>query len=248
MKKILCVIWFGIASMAQDTATLDSRISVSTLLREDIFAGFMANDIQRFERGERNIAKLLQERQTQRPELMAWKASTFVTRAVWAHEQNKEEEFTNHFRNALVTFNEAQAMGGDKPNIGVMAIMGGTYAVFADRLPEVYRKAAWLSAYRAYQSLWKVQAESVEKLPLHIKGELLSGLALTAQRTGKTAELAEHLDRITTLLAGSPYEIAARKWKENPQSASNVRIACMTCHEGGRLEAVRARTAKKVVN
>ena len=39
-----------------------------------------------------------------------------------------------------------------------------------------------------YQHLWKMQEQMIEKLPLHHKGEVLSGLAQTADRTGRREE------------------------------------------------------------
>ena len=87
--------------------------------------------------------------------------------------------------------------------------------------------------------MWKLQSANVEKLPLHLKGELLAGLALTAQRTGKMDEANQHLDRMIAMLPGSPYEASAKIWKQD--SAYNSRLACLTCHSAGRLEPVRAK-------
>src|SRR2546421_12391661 len=58
----------------------------------------------------------------------------------------------------------------------------------------VRRNAAWHGRSRrqnnqyAYQLLWKSQAAGIEKLPVHMRGELLAGLATTAQRTGRVEE------------------------------------------------------------
>ena len=76
------------------------------------------------------------------------------------------------------------------------------------------------------------------KLPRHLRGELLGGLAQSAQRTGRTRELGEYLDKILKLLPDTPYEPIARKWKDDPNSASGARIACLTCHAPGRLAAL----------
>ena len=35
----------------------------------------------------------------------------------------------------------------------------------------------------------------------------------SAQRTGRTQEMAEHLDRMLMLLQGTPYEATAQQWK-----------------------------------
>ena len=77
----------------------------------------------------------------------------------------------------------------------------------------------------------------VDRLPLHLKGELLSGLTQSAQRTGRTEETQQYLDKMLTLLQGTSYEPIAKKWKESPQAAANTSLACMSCHDAGRLNA-----------
>jgi len=39
------------------------------------------------------------------------------------------------------------------------------------------------------------------------------------------------------VLANTPYEPVAKKWKENPKTVADTSITCMTCHEQGRLAA-----------
>ena len=90
------------------------------------------------------------------------------------------------------------------PNgIGVAVIIGGSYAVLSDRLPLEYRADAWSQAYEMYRKVWKQQSEDLDKVPLHIKGELLAGLAQTAQRTGRNTEMAENLSLIIQKLPGT---------------------------------------------
>jgi hypothetical protein len=110
----------------------------------------------------------------------------------------------------------------------------------ADRLPEKLRAPAWAAAYDAYQFLWKAQKPALEMLPLHLRGELLGGLAESAQRTGRTKEMAEYLDKIVAVLPDTSDEKAAKKWKENPEAAPATRMTCLTCHAAGRLAARRA--------
>jgi hypothetical protein len=237
IKKALIMLFLVTVAVAQspEPPLSDSRLSVHTLLREDIFAGFLADDMTRFTRGEKNIDLLMEKRPGAKSDLLAWKASAAYYRAVRAHEANRSDEFQKYYRQALDLFNQARQSGPD--NGGVAAILGGTNAVFADRLPKEYRAAAWAQAYESYQMLWKFQGSSVDRLPLHLKGELLSGLAQSAQRTGRTEELQQYLDKMLTLLSGTPYEPVARKWKEDPKSAANSSLTCMSCHDGGRLNA-----------
>ena len=178
-------------------------------------------------------------------EVLAWKGGAALYRSVLAHEKGNAAEFERHYANALARFKEAEAAQSSPGNIARHAITGGSLVIFADRLPEKYRTAAWTTAYDMFGQIWTAQAPYVTKLPVHARGELLSGLAVSSQRLGKAGESVEHLDRMMTMLQGTPYEAGARKWKENPEAATKVRITCMNCHDGGRLEATRAALDKK---
>ncbi|HET9161476.1 MAG TPA: hypothetical protein VFN88_12765, partial [Caulobacteraceae bacterium] len=64
----------------------DKRIAVSTLVREDIFAGIIDRDMVRFARGEANIDKLMEMRPGDRAGLLAWRAGANLYRAALANE------------------------------------------------------------------------------------------------------------------------------------------------------------------
>ena len=211
----------------------DQRLTVHTLVREDLFAGFMANDMVRFARGERNVEQLLKDRPDQRGNLLAWKGLAVLYRAVLAHEAGSNAEFVEKLGAARAAF--AEAAQHTSGNDGVAAITGGTYAVLADRLPEPHRGTAWKDAFSNYSLLWQQQGAAIDKLPVHHRGEVLGGLVQSAQRTGRTSEMAEHLDRMLTLLKGTPYEATAQQWKANPSSAATTKVTCKACHNPGRL-------------
>jgi hypothetical protein len=216
----------------------DSRLSVHTLVREDIFAGVLDGDLDRLAREEKNIDMLLKERPTAKPALLAWKAGAILYRAVRAREARRPDEFDEKYREAVDLIAHARKLGPD--DVGVLAATGGMYAILADRLPEQLRGAAWATAYDCYQILWKKQAAFVEKLPVHLRGELLGGLAQSAQRTGRTKEAVEYLDKILAVAPGTPYARVAKQWKEDPKAAADTPITCLTCHAAGRLAARRA--------
>ena len=232
----------AVAAQAPEPPLAETRLTVHTLLREDIFAGFLQNDLARVARAEKNIDQLLASRPNERASIIAWQASTQLTRAAQAHEANRPDQFRQHYRRALELFAEARALG--PANVGVFAINGGTQLMLADRLPETERAASWQEAYAAYQQLWKMQGETIDKLPLHHKGEVLAGLAQSTQRTGRDAELAPQLDRILTLLPGTGYAKMAQQWKDNPASRAQTKLACQTCHGPGMLVARLAEISK----
>lgn len=102
-------------------------------------------------------------------------------------------------------------------------------------VPAAHQAAAWTRAYDNYSLLWKQQGAGTEKLPVHLKGEVLSGLTQSAQRTGRQEEAAQYLDKMLTVLADTPYEAMAKQWKADPASAATTSLTCKNCHNPGRL-------------
>ena len=216
-----------------DPPLSETRLTIHTLLREDIFSGFLENDMQRLTRGEKNIQLLLEQRPEAKAPLLAWQASTVLYRATRTHESGRADEYREQYQLSLSLFDEANRLDGE--SVGVVAVTGGSFATLADRLPKVDQADGWSRAYNAYQKLWGLQAPAVDNLPLHIRGELLGGLAQSAQRTGRPQEASQFLEKIQTLLPDTPYSNVAQQWKESPGSAATTSIACRTCHEPGRL-------------
>lgn len=230
-------------AQAPEPPLSDTRLTVHTLVREDIFAGFLQNDVARLVRAEKNIESLLASRPAERPALLAWQGSTALTRAALAHEAGQTEQFRQQYRRASDLFAEAMKSG---PNdVGVFAITGGTQTQVADRLPAQERAANWELGYTAYQRLWQMQGAVIEKLPLHHKGEVLTGLAQTAQRTGREAEVNELVERILTLVPDTAYAKRALEWKNNPSARATTKLTCQTCHGPGTLAARMAEVAKQ---
>ena len=246
IKKALLVVALvtvaAAAAQSPQPPLAESRLTVHTLVREDIFAGWMSDDMGRLERGEKNIQLLLEQRPGQKGNLLSWKGGALLYRAVLANEGNRPDEFQRYYRQALDAFSEAAKTTSG--NEALAAVIGGSFALFADRLPKEYRAAAWSAAYDNYQALYKQQERFIDKFPVHLRGEVLSGLAQSAQRTGRKEETAQYVDKILTVLGGTPYEPMARKWKSNPESAANSSLVCMTCHDAGRL-AVRVSDLKQ---
>lgn len=229
---------FAVASQAPQSPEPpldDKRLTIHTLVREDIFAGFLQNDLTRLARGEKNIELLLEKRPQSKAELLAWKAGATLYRAVRAFEEKRPDEFKQKYQQVLDTFDQAEKL--QPGNGGVAAVQGGSLVLFADQLPKELRAAAWERAYSSFQILWKQQGPGIEKMPVHFKGEVLGGLAQSAIRTGRKEEANQYLDKILAVLPNTPYEPVAKRWKSDPKSAENSTIACMSCHDGGRLAA-----------
>ena len=239
----LVAISAAVPAQAPEPPITDARLTVHTLLREDIFAGFLQGDVIRMARAEKNADLLLASRPADRAAVLAWQGSIALTRAAMANDAKQPAQFRQQYQRAQALFTEAMKLGPD--NVGVFAITGGTQVSIADRLPADERKASWELGYNAYQQLWKMQGQGIEKLPLHHKGEVLSGLAQTADRTGRREEAAAGVERILTLLPDTPYATRARQWKEDPSGRATSKLACQTCHAPGMLVSRIAEVSKQ---
>jgi hypothetical protein len=238
---LLCLL--SLTATAQ--STFDARLSIHTILREDIFAGFMANDPERLARGEKNLETLLVERPKAKPSLVAWKGTIALTRAARAHEDGRKADFERDYQKALDLF-AAAAKDGGPGDLGVVFVSAGSYTALADRLPEPQRAAGWQVAYQWYRIALEAQKDQVDGMPLHLKGELLAGLAMSAQRTGRSDEAGSYLTKIVEGMPGTAYATAAKRWIEQPGMRDKSSVACQTCHEPGRLAArTTALAAKK---
>jgi hypothetical protein len=240
---LLMVLSVTAAAQAPEPPLDDTRLTVHTLVREDIFAGFLRNDVARLARAEKNLELLLASRPAERPSILAWQGSAAFTRAVLAQEASQPEAFRQQYARTQQLFGEAMKLGPDA--VGVFAIVGGTSVMLSDRLPPAERGASWERANTAYQRLWQMQAGIIDKLPLHHKGEVLAGLAESAHRTGREQDAATYLDRILVSMPDTAYAARARQWMDDVPARASSKLACQTCHGPGTLAARMAEVRKQ---
>jgi len=225
----------AITAVTLSAETADPRLPVPTLVREDLFAGFMADDMVRFEKGVAMLEQLDRERPAERGSVRALQGAAAMYRAAVAYDKNDKAEGHRQYLLALERYEQALKLAPEDP--GVRIVVGASTAYFADRLPAEERAASWARAYDAYQIVSKQQLPVVAQLPSHLQGELLAGLAMTAQRTGRQDEFQKSLDKMIEVAGSTPYGRAAVAWKERPEIMEKTTLMCKNCHDAGRLEA-----------
>lgn len=209
------------------------KLSVHTQVREDIFAGYIGNDMERFEVGVKKLHEILRENPENAPAL-GWLGSVELYRAVLAREAGKESEFRSLYARSQETMARARALA--PRDFGVVATTGATLILFADRLPAEEKLEAYKKGRALFKELGAVQQKDMDRLPLHLRGELLAGLAQSAERLGDWEDAKVYLTQMVNSLGDTPYERKAKKWLEDPASANNSTMVCQTCHDAGRLE------------
>ena len=148
----------------------DTRLTVHTLLREDIFAGFQSNNMDRVSKAEQNIETLLQERPDQRaqPAGLEGRSGDVSSRARARGRQGRGIQ--RRFAEARDGFAAAAKL--ESGNDGVAAITGGTLRRL--RGPAARETSARPRGRRpttTTRMLWKQQGADIEKMPVHFKGE-----------------------------------------------------------------------------
>jgi tetratricopeptide (TPR) repeat protein len=229
---------FAVAAGSLASAGQEQRprnVPFYTWVREDTFAGFMADDMVRFERGMQKTQEYIKED----PNNMAavnWLGAGTVYRAVRAFDAGDEATGDRLFGEALAMMDRAAAAA---PNdIGIHATAGGTLIVFAPRLPERHYRAAVERARSHYATVYKAQEAQLDQFPLHFKGEALAGIAEAEFRMGNHEAANTYLNKIAAGMPGTRYAQIAETWMKSPASVTKTdRLACQSCHEAGRLSA-----------
>lgn len=219
--------------------TRPANVPIHTWVREDMFAGFVDDDFARFERGEQKVLEYLTET-PDRAEAMAWMVGGKLYRASRAYRSGDAGAGDRLVGDAMSMMDAAAAKAGR--NFGVQATLGGSIVLLANRLPERHYAALMERARTYFAALYAVQSPALRQLPLHIKGELLAGMAETEFRTGNRARATEVLTQITTEMPDTAYAARAAEWLAAPDKVTrDSKIVCQSCHEPGRLSAWQAR-------
>ena len=232
MRKISVIAALLISPMA--TAQKPPGLPISTWVREDLFAGFLANDMDRLRAGMQKVEDLLREN-PKNAGALAWKGLGQVTLAVRSLEAGNRKEFDREYAAAIDLFEQCLKMAPN--NEGVFAIYGGTMIMFAPRVPADLQRGAWEKARAMFTGLYGAQKETLAKMPPHFQGEVLAGLAESEHHLGNAEQSRVWLRQIVANMPATPYERRAQQWLAKPESISTGnRVVCQTCHDAGRLK------------
>jgi len=231
---VLTVLTFPL-SVAQEKP---KNIPVSTWVREDLFAGYLDGDMARHGIGVKKLDDVL-AKNPKNAVALAWKGGNALLFAVRAFEAGNMPGFDAEYTNALDVFaSAAEAAKEIKPaREGVLAITGGSFAVFGDRLPPQHQREAWLKVRENYSELRESQKAQFDGLPVHFRGEVMAGLAQAAQRLGEADKSTALTQELVAAFPGTPYAVFGKRWLDKPETRAKSKIACATCHDAGRLQA-----------
>ena len=215
--------------------------ALSTTAREDIFAGFLANDVDRLNIRMDKLDSAIKQNPNSSGSV-AWRGAGELTRAVHAYEAGRPSDFTAHYEAALHSFADAERI--DPKNVGVFDISGAAWGSLGDRLPASLRTGAHETAYRSWQTALalSVSQERVATMSPHGRGEMLAAIAHAAQRTGRSEEVRQRLTEILAVLPGTPFAERAQKWLDHPELMTKSSVSCQSCHPQEKLSSVTTKS------
>jgi len=208
------------------TPTTDSP-RFDDLVRADFFAG-MAGDQARFERAMQ-LCETTLAKNPEHAEAMVWHGSGLLFRSGQIAQKKDFEQSGILFQNGLDEMDRAVALAPDNPS--VLLPQGATLLSVsaAAPLPPELSKRLLQKGVQDFEKVLKLQAPYFATLPLHARGELLSGLADGWHRLGDENKSREYYQRIVKECAGSPYASNSEMWLKNELPA-NWHPTCQGCH------------------
>ncbi|SRR5579883_1847046 len=126
-----------------------------------------------------------------------------------------------------------RAVALDSNNVAVIIPRGASLLAAAPYIQEPYGSAIMRKGLGDYERSLALQQRYFTKLPVHLRGELLGGIADSYRRLGETEKARDVFIRMTTELQGSQYAKLASKWLNVKDMQTNKTLqppTCLGCH------------------
>jgi len=238
-RYVLPVVLLGILSLfsllaAQEGELKNDQPSATTaasprfvdLVRADFFAGMMG-DQARFERAMQ-LCETTLAKEPDQADAMVWHGAGLLIRSEQVMKKRDFKQSGILFQNGLDEMDRAVSLAPDDPS--VLLPQGATLlSVSANPLPPELSKRLLQKGVQDFEKVLRLQAAYFATLPLHARGELLSGLADGWHRLGDENKSREYHQRIVKECVGSSYASNSEKWLNNELPA-NSRPTCQGCH------------------
>ena len=234
---ILCLLAFALLPAAENLVKPD-KISIDTWVREELFAGWIANDLDAFQHGVRKLDAYLQDHPDD-AEALALNYLAIAYRMRQALAAGDDAAYRRHLATANDVLQKTFATNPENP--GPYIIVGSALVRLASSAPEPDRARMYRDGRDLLNKVPGLQKDYFDTLPPHMRGELWSQIAFASDRLGETAERDRVISEILTKLQGSPYETRARHWQKLSNLKNEGDYACLSCHEPGRLASVLAK-------
>ncbi len=223
----ICCVSMGATAFADDPKQprKETQRRFDLVVREDIFAGF-GGDSAALDRGENKCEKALKE-DSKNAEAMVWLGAVQVFKAGGLFGKNKPAEAFPLWTKGLKNMDDAVKLEPD--NVGVRIPRASVLLPSARNAPAAMGAPLLKTVLKDFEYIYKKQAEHLDELGTHPRGELRMGLADTYRLLGKLEESKEQLEAIAKELPDTEYATEAKEWLAAAPTAKLVHN-CKGCH------------------
>jgi tetratricopeptide (TPR) repeat protein len=197
------------------------------LVRGDMFAG-MAGDAAALARAMKFCEDTL-VKNPKHPEALVWHGSGVYFLAGRAFQTGDFAGGMELFAKSIREMDEAVALLPE--SITVLIPRGAVLLEGSKHVPDPVQARMQLGkALGDYEKVLAQQKEDWAKLPLHSRGELLSGLAEGWYRAGDATKAKVYLQRIVAEMKGSAYADRAQAVLNSAEPPKLLNWRCLGCH------------------
>jgi len=195
------------------------------IVREDIFAGFQGDETA-LARGQTECENALKKNK-KNAEAMVWLGAIKVFKAGTLFGQNKPLEALPMWTSGLKNMDDAVKL--DPDNVGVRIPRASVLLPAARNTPPSMSTPLLKTVQGDFEYIYKKQADHLDSLDNHSRGELRMGLADTYRLLGQLDKSKEQLEAITKELPDTEYATNAQNWLS---AAPTTKLAhsCIGCH------------------
>jgi tetratricopeptide (TPR) repeat protein len=222
LKSTISAIGLGLAFLGLTAA--EERFDLR--VRTDFFAGF-AGDQQALDRA----MKLSEEELARNPanaEALVWHGSGVFFQSGQFFKAGDVVQGREFRQRGLAEMEQAVEIAPDR--LGVRIPRGATLLTASRNLPDPDMARPLIEKGLAdFERTLEIQKTYFDKLGVHLRGELLIGLADGYARLGKDDQASIYFERIRSALPGTPYAANADKWLAT-RSLTPREGGCIGCH------------------
>ena len=197
-------------------------------VRNDFFAGF-AGDKAAFDRGMKAAEQAIAESPNDSAEALAWHGAGLLSLAGPKFAQG---DFANGVQ-LWTKANEEMAKAGEQEphNPGVLIPRAAAWFAASRATPPEMGAPVLAKAIADYETVYEMQKAYFDKLDIHMRSELLFGLADGNARRGDNAKAREWFEKLATLGVKSGHQEQAELFLKGEKYAVTG-IGCVGCHTG----------------
>lgn len=222
MFKKLSVVMLLVAGVLFSQDRFDLKV------RNFFFAGF-AGDTESLEKGMKMCEDILAA-DPKNPEALVWHGSGALFQAGEAFRKGDQQKGGELWERGMKEMNNAVELAPD--DLGVRIPRGAVLLTASRFLPSPEMARPLIEkGLSDFEKAYDLQAQRLNELGTHPRGELLIGLADGYSRLGNQERAYVWFERIQKEMKGTPYEKSANAWMET-KSLTPAQGGCLGCHTG----------------